>query len=124
MSSQVREGLESFCEMWGVMAPVISGSERAIAPALFFKRINCRVRGGESYVLAITPDRATIEDGGDRWAHADIELDDRDWMLSLIGDCNLRSISMAGRFASDMEQLKVVSVFGIIMQSFALLKQG
>lgn len=124
MLNRVREGLESFCEMWSFMAPVISSSERAIAPALFFKRINCRVKGGGSYVLTVTPERAAVEEGHDNWAHADIELDERDWILSMNGECNLRSISMAGRLACDMEQLKVVSVLGMLMQSFALLKQG
>ena len=92
--------------------------------ALFYKRINCRIRGGEGFLIAITPEDASLQAGEDRWAHATIELARDDWLRSLSGQCNLRSISMAGRFACDMEQLKVVSVFGMILQSFALLNRG
>ena len=124
MSIEVKEGLETFCRMWKSLAPTISGSDRAIAPALFHKRINCRIRGSEGFLLDITPEDASLRAGEDRWAHATIELDRDDWLRSMSGECNLRSISMAGRFACDMEQLKVVSVFGMILQSFALLNRG
>ena len=93
----VEGGLAAFAAKWEVAGPVILLTR--FGRFLSNKIFNCRVADTpRSYVLNLGAAGATLAPGLDPYAHAELVLEESDWLGVLFGDHTGLAPALAGRF--------------------------
>lgn len=119
----VEAGLAAFIATWEVAAPVILLTR--FGRFLNAKVFNCRVAGQpRSYVLNLGLAGGTLTPGIDPYAHADLVMEESDWLGVLYGDHTGLAPALAGRFAPSRDQANKALLLAIVMFVFAHIPAG
>src|SRR5438445_2013302 len=113
----VEGGLAAFAGKWTGAGPVIALTR--FARFLTNRVFNCRVAGQpRSYVLNLGVAGATLTPGVDPYAHADLVLEERDWLGVLFGDYTGLAPVLAGRSFPSRDSANSTVLLGIVMFIF------
>ncbi|TMC49460.1 MAG: MmgE/PrpD family protein [Chloroflexi bacterium] len=119
----VEGGLAAFAGKWTGAGPVIALTR--FARFLTNRVFNCRVAGQpRSYVLNLGVAGATLTPGVDPYAHADLVLEERDWLGVLFGDYTGLAPVLAGRSFPSRDSANSTVLLGIVMFIFAHVPAG
>ncbi|HYY73336.1 MAG TPA: hypothetical protein VE662_00830, partial [Solirubrobacterales bacterium] len=119
----VEGGLAAFAAKWEVAGPVILLSR--FGRFLSNKIFNCRVADTtRSWVLNLGAAGATLTPGIDPYAHAELVLEENDWLGVLFGDQTGLAPALAGRFYPSRDTANRALLLGIVMFIFAYLPAG
>jgi 2-methylcitrate dehydratase PrpD len=119
----VAAGLTAFAAKWAGAGPVIFLTRfgRFLNNRIF----NCRVGGQTSnFVLTLDVAFATLTVGLNPYAHADMVLEEADWLAVLYGDYTGLAPVLAGRFHPDRDTANPVVLLAILMFVFAHIPAG
>ena len=120
MASNVKEGIEHFINYWNTAIEMLKTNY--LVDPLLNRTINLRVSDtGEEYLLSLTNESATLEEGTSNWAHADFTVDQETWIRFLRGEINTVSMVTAGKITVPGDQVLVLLRFGIIVQLLVLM---
>ena len=120
MASNVKEGIEHFINYWNTAIEMLKTNY--LVDPLLNRTINLRVSDtGEEYLLSLTNESATLEEGPSKWAHADFTVDQETWIRFLRGEINTVSMVTAGKITVPGDQVLVLLRFGIIVQLLVLM---
>jgi len=117
--SEVRKGLDDFCETWKMFIPALK--ENYMVEPLLNRKINLGV-GQERFTLTLTSTDAFISDGEDPFAHALFATDPEGWSEMLRGESNFLSLSMQKRMETRMDEALIHMRLGIIIQLLMLMR--
>lgn len=119
----VEAGLAAFAAKWEAVGPAILLTR--FGRFLSNKIFNCRVGGQpRSYVLNLGAAGATLAPGLDPYAHADLVLEERDWLGVLFGDHTGLAPALAGRFYPSRDTANRAILLAIVMFIFAHVPAG
>ena len=119
----VEAGLASFLATWEVAAPAILLTR--FGRFLNAKIFNCRVAGQpRSYVLNLGLAGGALSPGVDPYAHAELVMEEEDWLGVLYGDHTGLAPALAGRFAPSRDQANKAILLAIVMFVFAHIPAG
>src|SRR5881397_1245270 len=119
----VEGGLAAFAAKWEVAGPVILLSR--FGRFLSNKIFNCRIADTtRSYVLNLGAAGATLTPGLDPYAHAELVLEENDWLGVLFGDHTGLAPALAGRFHPSRDTANRALLLGIVMFIFAYVPAG
>src|SRR5207244_4482791 len=119
----VEAGLAAFAAKWEVAGPVILLSR--FGRFLSNKIFNCRIADTtRSYVLNLGAAGATLTPGLDPYAHAELVLEENDWLGVLFGDHTGLAPALAGRFHPSRDTANRALLLGIVMFIFAYVPAG
>jgi len=119
----VEGGLASFAAKWSTAGPVIVLTRfgRFVDNKVF----NCHVSGQpRSYVLNLGVAGGSLTPGIDPYAHADLVLEERDWLGVLFGDYTGLAPVLAGRFHPNRDAANSSVLVAILMFVFAHVPAG
>ena len=119
----VRGGLEFFVQNYNTAISMLKTNY--LLDPLLNRKINLIVEDSdEKYLLTMTDETATLEEGNSPWANADFSIDKETWMRFLSGEINTISMVTAGRLHPKGDQVLISLRFGIIVQLLALMFGG
>ena len=119
----VEAGLAAFTAKWEAAGPAILLTR--FGRFLNAKIFNLRVAGGpRSYALNLGPAGAVIAPGVDPYAHADLVMEEADWLGILYGDHTGLAPALAGRFYPSRDQANKALVLAIAMFVLAHVPAG
>jgi len=119
----VEAGLAAFAAKWEVAGPVILLTR--FGRFLSNKIFNCRVADTtRSWVLNLGAAGATLTPGIDPYAHAELVLEENDWLGVLFGDHTGLAPALAGRFHRSRDTANRALLLGIVMFIFAYVPAG
>ncbi len=119
----VRGGLEFFVQNYNTAIGMLKTNY--LLDPLLNRKLNLIVEGSdERYLLTMTEETATIEEGNSPWANADFSVDKATWLRFLSGEINTISMVTAARLYPKGDQVLISLRFGIIVQLLALMFGG
>jgi 2-methylcitrate dehydratase PrpD len=119
----VEGGLTLFTAKWEGAGPAILLTR--FGRFLTSKIFNCRVAGSpRSYVLTLGPAGAVLAPGIDPFAHADMVMEESDWLGVLYGDHTGLAPALAGRFSPSRDQANKAILLAIVMFVLAHIPAG
>jgi 2-methylcitrate dehydratase PrpD len=119
----VEGGLAAFAAKWEVAAPVVFLTRfgRFLNAKVFNVRIADQPR---SYVLNLGPVGAVLAPGIDPYAHAELVMEEEDWLGILYGDHTGLAPALAGRFYPSRDQANKAIILAIVMFVLAHIPGG
>ncbi|MGD0277253.1 MAG: hypothetical protein ABSB79_14570 [Syntrophales bacterium] len=119
----VKQGLESFVKNYNTAIGMLKTNY--LLDPLLNRKINLIVEDtGQQYLLTLTEELATLEEGISPWANADFAVDEKTWQRLLNGEINTISMVTAGKLYPKGDQVLIVLRFGVIVQLLSLMLGG
>jgi hypothetical protein len=118
--TSIRGGLESFVQNYNSAIGMLKTNY--LLDPLLNRKINLIVEDtDERYLLTMTDEAATLEEGNSPWANADFSTDTGAWTRFLSGEINTISLVTAAKLYPRGDQVLISLRFGIIVQLLALM---